>query len=49
MFDGFAETMIDAGDLRLLVRFAGDGPAVLLLHGHPALVGDLAPRRPCPA
>lgn len=35
MFNGFSETMIDADDLRLLVRFAGDGPAVLLLHGHP--------------
>lgn len=35
MFVGFTEAMIDAGDLRLLVRYAGDGPAVLLLHGHP--------------
>ena len=27
--------MVDAGDLRLLVRFGGAGPAILLLHGHP--------------
>ncbi len=35
MFDGFTESMVDAGDLRLLVRFGGAGPALLLLHGHP--------------
>lgn len=35
MFDAFTEKMVDAGDLQLLVRFAGNGPAVLLLHGHP--------------
>ncbi len=27
--------MVDAGDLRLLVRSGGAGPALLLLHGHP--------------
>jgi haloacetate dehalogenase len=35
MFDGFTESMMDAGDLQLLARSAGEGPAVLMLHGHP--------------
>jgi haloacetate dehalogenase len=35
MFDGFAEERIDVGDAVLRVRHGGDGPAVLLLHGHP--------------
>jgi haloacetate dehalogenase len=35
MFEGFAEMMVDADGLQLFVRHQGDGPAVLLLHGHP--------------
>jgi haloacetate dehalogenase len=35
MFEGFADEMVDLGDVRLRVRFAGDGPAILLIHGHP--------------
>jgi haloacetate dehalogenase len=35
MFEGFADEMVDLGDVRLRVRFAGDGPPMLLIHGHP--------------
>lgn len=35
VFEGFDESMVEADDLNLLVRRGGDGPAVLLLHGHP--------------
>ncbi len=36
MFEGFDETEIDTGDARIFVRHcAGDGPPVMLLHGHP--------------
>ena len=35
MFEGFAEVRVPAGDVDLLVRHGGSGPAVLLLHGHP--------------
>jgi haloacetate dehalogenase len=35
MFEGFADEMVDLGDVRLRVRFAGDGPPILLIHGHP--------------
>ncbi|GEA88522.1 alpha/beta fold hydrolase [Cellulomonas cellasea] len=35
MFEGFAEEHVPAGDVDLLVRHGGSGPAVLLLHGHP--------------
>lgn len=35
MFDGFTETTIDTGDAGIRVRHGGNGPAVLLLHGHP--------------
>jgi haloacetate dehalogenase len=35
VFDGFDEGLVEAGDLRLFGRWAGEGPAVLLLHGHP--------------
>lgn len=35
MFSGFVDTMIDVGGLNLRVRYAGAGPAILLLHGHP--------------
>jgi haloacetate dehalogenase len=35
-FDGFAETTADGADgVRLRVRVGGDGPPVVLLHGHP--------------
>ena len=35
MFEGFALTQVDIGDVRLRVRHGGSGPAVLLVHGHP--------------
>jgi haloacetate dehalogenase len=35
MFEGFRLNNIDVGDLALRVRHGGQGPAVLLLHGHP--------------
>jgi haloacetate dehalogenase len=35
MFEGFADRRIDVGEVELHVRHAGDGPAVLLIHGHP--------------
>lgn len=35
MFEGFAESTVDAGGLPLLARHGGAGPPVLLLHGHP--------------
>lgn len=35
MFDGFAVEDVEVGDATLHVRHGGDGPAVLLLHGHP--------------
>ena len=35
MFDGFAQERIDVGAASLYVRHGGDGPPVLLLHGHP--------------
>jgi haloacetate dehalogenase len=35
MFDGFTLETIDVGEARLRVRHGGQGPAVLLLHGHP--------------
>jgi len=34
-FDGFVLERIDADGVTLRVRHGGDGPAVLLLHGHP--------------
>ena len=34
-FDGFADERIDVGEVELRVRHAGQGPAVLLIHGHP--------------
>src|SRR4051794_6727126 len=34
-FDGFALETIDVGDATLRVRHGGEGPAVVLLHGHP--------------
>ena len=35
MFEGFVESMVEAGGLELFVRRGGEGPPVLLLHGHP--------------
>lgn len=35
MFDAFKLEMIDSGEAILRVRYGGEGPPVLLLHGHP--------------
>jgi haloacetate dehalogenase len=35
MFEGFVDEMVDLGDVQLRVRFAGEGPPLLLIHGHP--------------
>ncbi|MFG1943421.1 alpha/beta fold hydrolase [Nonomuraea sp. NPDC048826] len=35
MFDGFAESRVHTGEAELYVRHGGDGPPLLLLHGHP--------------
>jgi haloacetate dehalogenase len=35
MFDGFADERIDVGEVVLRVRYAGHGPPVVLIHGHP--------------
>ena len=35
MFEGFIDELVDLGDVRLRVRFGGDGPPLLLIHGHP--------------
>jgi len=35
MFEGFADERVDVGEMELRVRHAGNGPAVLLIHGHP--------------
>lgn len=35
MFEGFRLEQVDVGDVRLRVRYGGEGPAVLLVHGHP--------------
>jgi haloacetate dehalogenase len=35
MFDGFEEDRIELGDASAFVRHGGDGPPVVLLHGHP--------------
>jgi haloacetate dehalogenase len=34
-FADFVDARIDVGEVDLRVRYAGDGPAVLLIHGHP--------------
>jgi haloacetate dehalogenase len=35
MFEDFAIESVAVGDAKLHVRYGGEGPAVLLLHGHP--------------
>jgi haloacetate dehalogenase len=35
VFDGFRLETIDTGEATLRVRYGGNGPALLLLHGHP--------------
>jgi haloacetate dehalogenase len=35
MFDGFELARLDLGEVTLRVRYGGDGPPVVLLHGHP--------------
>lgn len=35
MFEGFVDERVDVGDVVLRVRHAGEGPPVLLVHGHP--------------
>ena len=35
MFEGFELATIDVGEASLRVRHGGDGPPLLLLHGHP--------------
>jgi haloacetate dehalogenase len=35
MFEGFKTDQIDVGEASILVRHGGDGPPVVLLHGHP--------------
>lgn len=35
MFEGFSLTRIDTGEVDVRVRVGGDGPPLLLLHGHP--------------
>jgi haloacetate dehalogenase len=35
MFDSFTLSMIDIGEVTLRVRHGGNGPPLLLLHGHP--------------
>ena len=34
-FEGFALDRIDCGDATLRVRHGGEGPPLVLLHGHP--------------
>ena len=35
MFEGFKLDYVDVGDATLRMRMGGEGPPVLLLHGHP--------------
>ena len=35
MFEDFVDERIEVGDTTLRVRHGGEGPAVLLVHGHP--------------
>src|SRR5215218_166735 len=47
MFEGFELSMIETGEAVIRVRHGGDGPPLLLLHGHPqthACWHKIAPR-----
>lgn len=47
MFAGFTESWIDTGEAVIHVKYAGSGPPVLLLHGHPqshVMWHEVAPR-----
>jgi len=47
MFEGFTMAMVDTGEAVLRVRQGGNGPPLLLLHGHPqthVMWHRLAPR-----
>jgi haloacetate dehalogenase len=35
VFEGFTDEMVDLGDVQLRVRLGGNGPPLLLIHGHP--------------
>lgn len=35
MFEGFVSKFVDTSDASIFTRYGGEGPAVLLLHGHP--------------
>jgi haloacetate dehalogenase len=35
VFEGFVEERVDVGESSIFVRHGGDGPPVMLLHGHP--------------
>jgi haloacetate dehalogenase len=35
MFEGFTDELVDLGDVQLRVRVGGEGPPLLLIHGHP--------------
>jgi haloacetate dehalogenase len=35
VFEGFTDERVDVGEVELRVRHGGQGPAVLLVHGHP--------------
>jgi haloacetate dehalogenase len=35
VYEGFASTTIDTGEAAIRTRYAGSGPPLLLLHGHP--------------
>jgi haloacetate dehalogenase len=35
MFEGFTDEMVDLGEVQLRVRLGGEGPPLLLIHGHP--------------
>lgn len=35
MFEGLVDELVDVGDVTLRVRYGGEGPPVLLVHGHP--------------
>ena len=47
MFEGFALSLIDTGEVVIRVTHGGSGPPILLLHGHPqthAMWHKVAPR-----